>query len=207
MQMTTTQEQKETGRVEAFSDGVFAIAITLLVLDLKETHDGSSGDLWGELLKQWPTLIAFLNSFATILIIWINHHNLFSNIRRTNNLFMMLNGLLLLCVTFLPYSTSVVAEHYKHPGETVGAALYAGTFFIMSCAFNLLWRYASHKHRLISKEITTEDVESINRQYLLGPTAYGLALFLAFVNVTSSLVLTIILAIFYAVTASTSRRR
>jgi uncharacterized membrane protein len=205
--MTTTLEQKETGRVEAFSDGVFAIAITLLVLDLKIPHGAGQEDLAGTLLIQWPTFVAFLNSFATILIIWINHHNLFNNIRRTNNLFMMLNGLLLLCVTFLPFSTSIAAEYYRHPGETTGAALYGGTFFVMAIAFNLLWRYASHEHRLISKDVTADDIQSINRQYLLGPAVYGLAFALAFVDVTVSLLLTIVLAVFYGVTASTSRKR
>ena len=190
--------------MEAFSDGVFAIAITLLVLDLK-LPQGVTADLPGELLKQWPTFVAFLNTFATILIIWINHHNLFNNIHRTNNVFMLLNGLLLLCVTFLPFPTSLVADYYGHTGDTTAAALYAGTFFVMSLAFNSLWRYASYRHRLISKETTTETVEGINRQYLLGPTVYGLALLLAFVQVTASLLLTIVLAIFYAVTASTSR--
>lgn len=201
-----TSEQKQTGRVEAFSDGVFAIAITLLVLDLKLPHTEGAENLTQELFRQWPTFVAFLNSFVTILIIWINHHNLFSNIRRTNNLFMLLNGLLLLCVTFLPFPTSLAADYYGHEGSVTAAALYAGTFFVMACAFNLLWRYASHGHRLISREVTTEQIQGINRQYLLGPTVYGLAVVFAFVHVTISLLITIVLAIFYAVTASTSKK-
>ena len=117
----------------------------------------------------------------------------------------VVTGLLLLCVTFLPFPTSLVADYYGHAGDTTAAALYAGTFLVMACAFNVLWRYASNKHRLIAREITVEDIQSINRQYLLGPTVYGLAFVLAFINVTSSLLLTIVLAIFYGVTASTSR--
>lgn len=198
-------EQKETARVEAFSDGVFAIAITLLVLDLKLPHYDSTKELWKELLRQWPTFVAFLNSFVTILIIWMNHHNLFNNIRRTNSVFMLANGLLLLTVTYLPFPTSLVADYYGHSGETLAAALYSGTFFVMACAFNVIWRYASYNHRLLSREVTVEQIQSINRQYLLGPTVYGLALVLAFVNVTMSLLLTVLLAIFYGVTASTSR--
>jgi uncharacterized membrane protein len=200
----TPGEQKETARVEAFSDGVFAIAITLLVLDLKLPQHDSTKDLWEELLRQWPTFVAFLNSFVTILIIWVNHHNLFNNIRRTNNVFMLANGLLLLTVTYLPFPTSLVADYYGHSGEVVAAAQYCGTFFVMACAFNLIWRYASYHHRLLSREVTVEQIQSINRQYLLGPTVYGLALVLAFVNVTMSLLLTVLLAAFYGVTASTS---
>jgi len=200
-------EQKETGRVEAFSDGVFAIAVTLLVLDLKVPYPSRSQDLSSTLLRQWPTFIAFLNSFVTILIIWINHHNLFNNIKRTDNVFMLSNGLLLLCVTFLPFPTSLVAEYFGYPGQTAATALYSGTFLMMAFAYNLLWRYASHKHRLLSRSVTAEQVESINRQYLIGPAFYGLAFALAFVNVAASLLLTILLAAFYAVTASMSRKR
>lgn len=197
--------EKETGRVEAFSDGVFAIAITLLVLDLKLPHGGSK-DLLSTLLEQWPAFVAFLNSFGTILIIWMNHHNLFTHITRINNLFILFNGLLLLCVTFLPFPTSLVAEYFGHPGEVTAGALYSGTFLVMAVAFNLLWRYASYNHRLLSKIVTAAQVESINRQYLVGPTFYGLAFILSFVDVTTSLLLTIALAVFYAITASMSRR-
>lgn len=201
----TTSDQKETGRVEAFSDGVFAIAITLLVLDLKLPQSSDRENLLSVLLKQWPTFVAFLNSFITILIIWMNHHNLFNNIKRTDNLFMLTNGLLLLCVTFLPFPTSLVAEYFGRAGETTAAALYSGTFLMMSFAFNILWRYASYRHRLLSKNVTAEQIESINRQYLAGPTFYGLSFILAFMNVSASLLLTILLALFYGITASMSR--
>jgi len=200
----TQQMEKETGRVEAFSDGVFAIAITLLVIDLKIPHPSDSDTLASNLFGQWPMFVAFLNSFVTILIIWMNHHNLFGHISRINPLFMLLNGLLLLCVTFLPFPTSLVAEYYGHSGQGSAAILYSGTFLLMAFAFNLLWRYASHKHRLLGKNITAAQVRSINRQYIVGPVFYGLAFILAFVQVTTSLLLIIALAIFYAVTASRS---
>ncbi len=201
-----SSEQKETGRVEAFSDGVFAIAITLLVLDLKTPHSDGSDDLSANLLGQWPAFVAFLNSFATILVIWMNHHNLFTNIRRTNNPFMLLNGLLLLCVTFLPFPTFLVAQYYGHTGENTAAALYAGTFFVMACSFNMLWRYAAHDHRLIGMDVTAEEIRGINRQYLFGPAVYGLALILSSIQAAISLLLTVALAVFYAITASTSRK-
>ncbi len=200
----TQRLEKETGRIEAFSDGVFAIAITLLVLDLKIPHPGDSQTLASNLFGQWPMFLAFFNSFATILIIWMNHHNLFGHITRTNPLFMLLNGLLLLCVTFLPFPTSLVAEYYGHTGQSAAAILYSGTFLMMAFAFNLLWRYASHRHKLLNKSVTTEQVKTINRQYLVGPIFYGLAFIFAFVHVTASLLLIIALAVFYAVTASRS---
>jgi uncharacterized membrane protein len=203
---TLETDQKETGRIEAFSDGVIAIAITLLVLDLKVPHVGESENLFSMLLKQWSQFVAFLNSFITILIIWINHHNLFNHIRRTNNLFMLFNGILLLTITFLPFPTSLVADYFGQASETTAAALYGGTFFVMSLAFNALWRYASYNHRLLHRNVTEEQVHTINKQYLIGPTFYGLSFLLAFVNVTASLALTVALALFYAVTASMSQR-
>ena len=198
--------EKETTRLEAFSDGVFAIAMTLLVLDLK-LPDRAAEPLWPILLSRWPSFVAYLNSFVTILVIWMNHHNLFTNIRRTNNFFMIANGLLLLTVTFLPFPTALAAEYYGHPGASTAAALYAGTFVVMSIFFNVMWRYASHAHRLIAAHVQIEEIAAINRQYLVGPTVYGLAFVLAFVDVTASLAVTVALAVFYAITGSLSRER
>lgn len=199
--------EKETGRIEAFSDGVFAIAVTLLVLDLKVTAPAGSEGLAYKLVGQWPAFVAFLNSFATILVIWINHHNLFNLIAKSDYKFMLANGFLLLCVTFLPFPTSLVAEYYGHSGESTAAVLYSGTFLMMAFAFNILWRYAAHKRQLLGKNVTEKEVKSINRQYLVGPTFYGLAFILAFFNVTVSLILVILLMLFYAVTASVSREK
>src|SRR5579872_4040697 len=90
---------KETGRVEAFSDGVFAIAITLLVLDLKIPSASPSARLADQLAKQWPAYLAFLISFSFIGIMWINHHSLFTYIRRIDHALLILNGSLLMGVT------------------------------------------------------------------------------------------------------------
>src|SRR5450756_525291 len=112
-----TEENKETGRVEAFSDGVFAIAITLLVLNIQVPHDLPVGkSLAGALIDQWPTLVAFVTSFATIGIMWINHHRLFIHIKRTDNNLLVLNLLLLLVIIFIPFPTALLAQQYAmHP--------------------------------------------------------------------------------------------
>ncbi len=117
--------EKETARVEAFSDGVFAIAITLLVLEFKVPHlpqEASSGELFHALLKLWPSTVAFLGSFAAILIMWINHHGLFRLIHKTDSRFLFANGFMLLMVTFVPFPTAVLAEYLGRPGERVAAA-------------------------------------------------------------------------------------
>ena len=105
-------DAKETARIEAFSDGVFAIAITLLVLDLKVPRGMAEGrDLLAALVGQWPAYLAFVTSFATIGIMWINHHRMFTLIGRTDDGLLVLNGLLLLGVTFVPFPTGVLAEY------------------------------------------------------------------------------------------------
>jgi TMEM175 potassium channel family protein len=194
-------QEKETGRVEAFSDGVFAIAITLLVLDLKIPQDAPGG-LLATLLRQWPTFLAYLTSFATILVMWVNHHKLFTHIRRTTGAFLFLNGLLLLFVTVVPFPTSLISAHLRSADAKTAAAIYAGTYFAIAIAFNTLWRYASSGRRLIDPASPPEAVEAITHNYSFGPVLYLAAFALAFFSVTASLALCMGLAIFFAVTAS-----
>jgi uncharacterized membrane protein len=191
---------KETGRVEAFSDGVFAIAITLLILEIKvpQTIPADKG-LFDELLDKWPSFLAFVNSFLTILVMWINHHRLFTHIRRSNTLLLFFNGLLLLGVTFLPYPTSVVAEYIQDKEQNPAVMFYCGCFIVIALFFNLLWRYAAHKNRLLDKNANQVAVKSITRAYNIGPFLYLVAFGLAIFNGIISLLFTLALAIFFAI--------
>ena len=193
---------KETGRIEAFSDGVFAVAITLLVLNIKIPPDNLLDDnnLWKQLLLQWPMLIAFVTSFATIGIMWINHHRLFNHIKRTDTGLQLFNLLLLLLIVFIPFPTALLAQQYAvHPDQHLAAVIYSGTNVIMAVCFNLLWRYASYHNRLLGKDTDTRAVQAIDRQYLFGPLLYLIAFGLAWVNVPSSIIFNFILALFFAV--------
>ena len=200
----TRPAQKETGRVEAFSDGVFAIAITLLVLDLK-IPKGGTGGLVEKLLGQWPNFLAYLTSFATILVMWVNHHKLFTHIRRTTGAFLFLNGLLLLFVTAVPFPTSLVSEHLLDSDASTAAAIYAGTYLATALAFNALWRYASSGMRLIDPRSAPEQIRAITRNYSFGPVLYLLATLLAPFSVPLSLGLCLALAVFFAVTGSVEK--
>ena len=194
-------EDKETSRLEAFSDGVFAVAITLLVLNLKQLPDKAliDGSFWRELRGQLPTLIAFVTSFATIGIMWINHHRLFNYIKRTDTGLMLLNLLLLLVIVFIPYPTALVAQQYAlNPEMHDAALLYSGTNVILAICFNLLWRYASFHNRLIGKTVDPQAVASISRQYLGGPLLYLIAFGLAFISVPASIIFNLLLALFFA---------
>ena len=193
----------ETGRIEAFSDGVFAIAITLLVLDLKVPHDAQSGRRLAELLlAQWPAYLAFLTSFATILIMWINHHRIFSLVGRTDDRLMFYNGLLLLGVTLVPFPTSLVAEYLPRDGARTAALVFNGTYVLIAVVFNLLWRTAAVNDRLLHHDADPVTVRAIFDAYRYGPVWYGAAFALAFVSVTGSLLLNLALAVYFAWPAS-----
>jgi uncharacterized membrane protein len=167
-------EVKETGRIEAFSDGVFAIAITLLVLELKVPHlpEGSpAGALAAALARQWPSYVALVTSFSTILIMWANHHAIFGMVRRIDAPFLYANGLLLLVVTVVPFPTAVLAEYFERPGASVAAAAYGGTFVLAGVAYNLLWRSAI-AGKLFHSDVSEERVRERTRRYRLGVPLY-----------------------------------
>ncbi len=184
--MSAPGEEKETGRIEAFSDGVFAIAITLLVLELKVPHlpEGApAGALAAALVRQWPSYVALVTSFFTILIMWANHHAIFSLVRKVDAPFLYANGLLLLVVTVVPFPTALLAEYFEKPGASVAAAAYGGTFVVAGVAYNLLWRTAIAGRRLLRAGASEERIQAMTRSYRLGVPLYLAATAGAFVSV------------------------
>ena len=158
----------ETSRVEAFSDGVFAIAITLLILEIRVPTELEPGQLGNELLKLWPSYLAFLTSFGTIGIMWMNHHRLFTLIHALDDGLIALNTLLLLGITWIPFPTALLAEHLTGPDQYIAATVYSGSYVIIAIAFNILWRYAVKRNLVVDHA----NVRSISRQYLIGPVLY-----------------------------------
>ncbi len=199
-----SSEERETDRLEAFSDAVFAFGITLLVLGLRDpTLDGSVSLFWG-LLGEWPTFFAYVTSFTTILIMWMNHHNMFNFIRRVDREFMLLNGTLLFFVTLTPFTTSLVASHILSidANANTAAVAYSGVFCLLAVAWNILWRYSSRQNRLLGRNVSASQVRAITRQYYIAPIFYTLALGLAFLNALASLATILFVAVFYAITAT-----
>jgi len=193
--------EKGTARVEAFSDGVFAIAITLLVLDLK-VPDATFPDntaLFVELTSVHFGLnyLAFFLSFVSILVMWVNHHRIFTLIRRVDDAFLYWNGLLLLFVTFVPFPTSLIAAHLHTQAEKGAAAMYAGTALAISLAFTALWRHAIKDARLLAPD-TEKEVIELSRQYRYGPVAYLVALALAYFSAFASVGLCLLLVLVFA---------
>ena len=199
MKIPATFERNETVRIEAFSDGVFAIAITLLVLGIKvpRTNElGAGGSLGLMLLKQWPHYLAFVTSFITIFAKWVNHHRIFSFIQRTDHPFLYWNGLLLLFITFMPFPTTLLAEYLLHPEAKAAGAVFAGTYTAIAFAFKGLWHHASKNGRLLAENVDEREIQQIIRQFRYGPPMYLAAFALSFVSVVLSVSLCLCLAVF-----------
>ena len=147
------------GRVEAFSDAVLAIAITLLVLQLHAASGAES--LAHRLGEQWPLYVSYLLSFLNIGIVWLNHHAIFSRLRGVDHVLVLLNLLLLLIVSVLPFPTEVLGDALRDgdfADQRTAALLYAGNFLFASMAFCALWLWASHDRRLIRDEMCDEAI-------------------------------------------------
>jgi uncharacterized membrane protein len=191
----------DTGRIEAFSDGVFAIAITLLIIEIGVPHleDEPPGTTLPQaLVGLWPSYLGYVISFLQIGVIWANHHNRFRFIERSDHGLLFLNILFLMCVAFIPFPTALLAEYLERTAserETAGV-IYAGTLAVTAVFFTLLWLYAA-ANRLVDRNLDLSLVRAMTRRYLLGTVAYLLVFVLAYVNVAASLILIVILALLF----------
>jgi uncharacterized membrane protein len=186
-----------TNRLEAFSDGVFAIAITLLVLELNVP----TGDhLWHELKDEWPSFAAFFVSFWVIGIIWVNHHGVLDHLARADRGVLYLNLLLLFTVVFIPFPTALLAEHLKSGrDEEVAAVVYSGAFVAMSIAYTFLWTYITNRRELLGVELTEQEISRISKRFLIGGPVYAVGLIVAFISPAVVLVINAALAVYYMV--------
>jgi uncharacterized membrane protein len=188
-------ERGDSARLEAFSDGVFAIAITLLILEVRV--DQQSGQSLASALRDArPEMIAFAASFLQIGIMWANHHALFRIVDRVTQLLLLVNLLLLGCVSFLPLPTRLVAEHTSGADGRTAMILYGGTLTACAIMFNLIWRLTS-RGGLLSGNIDPEFRRDVDIRYNLGLAAYVVATVLAFVTPYLTLALTALLALFF----------
>src|SRR6476619_6116823 len=164
----------ETGRVEAFSDGVFAIAITLLILAVGIEQSLSGGRMRHQLLHIWPAYIAYGVSFLTVGIMWVNHHQIFRHFERVDRPLLLLNIVLLMCISFTPFPTRVVADNAQSPATREAAAvLYGLTMTFTAICFFAVWFYGSR--RVLRPDSAMREVSGIPRSYLPGAPTYALA--------------------------------
>lgn len=187
--------------MEAFSDGVFAIAITLLILAVGIEQAFAEGELAHQLRELWPAYIAYAVSFLTIGIMWANHHQIFRHFARVDRTLVLLNILLLMAISFTPFPTRVVAEHAKNGDDRQAAALlYGFTMTLIAICFFAVWIYGSR--RLLRADADMREVDGITRTYLPGTPMYLGATLIAFVSPIASLIIFGLLAVFYAISSS-----
>lgn len=204
MNEPVNKDRAETGRVEAFSDGVFAIAITLLVLELHPptTTDGMErvAHLWHGLLTEWPQFAAYLTSFSIIGIMWVNHHSMFSTIVRSDRLLLFLNLLLLLWTSLLPFPTSLVATYVNHGGTNaaVAEAIYAANLTLAAVAFSLIWMHAVRGGRLTGVRLERRAEWAAIGRFSVGTFVYAATIGIAFVSAPAALAVQFLLAAYYA---------
>src|SRR5215471_12901481 len=190
-----------TVRIEAFSDGVFAIAATLLVLEIG-VHTTRGAQLGHELTRIWPSYLAYVTSFVTIGIIWINHHHNMRAVERVDRTFMFINLLLLLDVAFIPFPTKLVADYLHRSGERPAVIAYAATLLGMAVLYTIWWRYARSGRRLIAPTVGEAELRAIDRGFAPGLPAYLVVFVLAFFSPLAAVILTLVLAAFYLPSAT-----
>jgi uncharacterized membrane protein len=186
-----------TGRLEAFSDGVFAIAITLLVLEIR-LPEGWEEDLGGALIGLWPSYLAYVVTFLLVGMIWMNHHRMFHFIHRTDGMLLALNVLLLMDVAFLPFPTHVLAEALRAEHGTQMAAVFYGIVLVIGGIFyNAVWWYSSLGHRHLGGHITPAEARSLRFRWGMGPVLYLVATVIGAFSAIGALVFYVLLLVFY----------
>jgi uncharacterized membrane protein len=192
-----------TRRLEAFADGVFAIAATLLILNVDAQVGEGSGEIGHRLLAIWPSYVAYAVSFVTIGIIWSNHNTVMAQLGQVDRTFLMQNVVLLMCVAFLPFPTRLVAEHLRDRHDLQPAALaYGATMTVMAICFITLWLYATRDGRLLHERFDPRAVSGITRSYLPGAPLYLTATLLALASPLASVALYAAIALFYVIESS-----
>jgi uncharacterized membrane protein len=189
-----------TARLETFADGVFAIAATLLIIDV--SADAPGNGLGAALTHDWPQYVAYLVSFVTIGIMWVNHHACLELIDRADRRFLFINVALLACIAFVPFPTRLVAQHLRDEGLRDAALTYGLTLTTTALCFSAFWFYAAMGRRLIAPGADDRMVRGISRSYLPGPLIYGTAALVALASPTASVILFALIAAVYVFESS-----
>lgn len=175
-----------TGRIQAFSDGVFAIAITLLVLDIHVPEVSGNESLLNALLTNWEPYLAFVIGFFTLLVCWINHHYMFEMICKSNGMLLLLNGFKLLVVSFTPFATALLSKYIGTAHQETAISVYGLNFFLMGTAMTGIWIYASHHDLTIA---SAKELRASSQLYVFASVLSGLIFILSFISIIVCLIL------------------
>lgn len=188
----------DTARIEAFSDGVFAVAITLLIFALNppvlNLTQIMNGDLTVEVYKLWPKVASYIISFSVIGIFWIGHHTMSHYIKRADRLYIWLNNVFLMSICFIPFSAALIGIY---PREQISVLIYGVTLTLAGILLWFVWLHASHKHHLIAKDMGSDLVRLGSRVILLAPIVYTIALLVSYINPLWSILLYVLIPILY----------
>jgi TMEM175 potassium channel family protein len=192
--------------MESFSDGVIAVAITLLILNISVPDPAGTPNLAHALGRRWPQYAAYVTSFITIGIIWINHHAMVNRLREVNHTILFLNLLLLMSIVLLPFATNLMAVYLKQSqGQHLAAAVYGGSLLLMGVTFASLNTYTLARHpHMLSESLTPEHRRRLMARSIGGITPYVLATALAPVSAVATLVICAAVAAFYALPFASS---
>jgi uncharacterized membrane protein len=191
-----------TNRIEAFTDGVFAVAITLLILEVKVPHLEPGMSLLHELQLLWPKLLSYAVSFGVIGIFWVGHHIMFHYIKRSDRILLWLNTLLLMFVSAIPFSAALIGEYREDP---VAVACYGVLLALTGLVFLVLWLYASKGHRLIRESMPIELVRLGTKTILLAPVVYAIAAGVAFYDPLVSKMIYFLVPLLYLIPSPIDR--
>jgi uncharacterized membrane protein len=189
-----------SGRVEAFSDAVIAIAITLLVLEIRVPvlKDGES--LSRALLDLWPKYATFAVSFLTIGVMWINHHTLFERIQRVDRRLLFVNLFLLMAISFVPFPTAVLGDYVQNAqAGHAAAALYGINMLLVGVGFLGLWMHLAAHPELRVAGFTDDDVRQALRRTVIGPLTYVVAIVVSFISAPAALAMYAAIVVYFAV--------
>lgn len=197
------QKEKETLRIETFSDGVFCIAVTLLSLEVgvKLKDEISNKALQQALLEEWPIYLAYVISFVNVLLAWIGHHSLFKMLHKTDNSIMITNGLLLMLVALVPFPTKTLGKFLTTDAFKTAVIFYTGYFVLISLAFRLLWFAAARKKDLLVPAISVKQIKQTTRNENIGLICNAIILGVAFINPWAALALSFGMWVYWIVFA------
>jgi uncharacterized membrane protein len=182
-----------------------AIAITLLILEIAVPHVEPGESLGAALADQWPSYAAYVVSFLTIGIMWVNHHHMFTLIQRTTHTFLMMNVVFLMTIAALPWPTALIADYIRDEAHRpVATLVYGGTMVAIAIMYNVVWRYAVRRD-LLRPDVDPEGIRRATRGYLAGPTVYAAITLLALINAWVSLLLFALFALYWLLPVSGPR--
>lgn len=185
-QDASLDNERDTSRLEAFSDGVIAVAITLLILDIHVPPFDAKTSLLQALLNHGVTYLGYVISFTIIGLFWANHHYMFKYIRQTDHFLLLLNTMALMCLVFIPFTTALLGAHFDDGYATAAAMIYSASLLLTSILYNAVWWYASTHQRLLASNLSSRVRQQMTRRYFVSIPLYLVTLLVSAFSVKAS---------------------